>query len=125
METLPGNPFPLGAAPGDGGTNFAVMSDLATGIDLCLFDSYGRETRLPLQDRDANVWHAFVPGVTPGQMYGYRALGPYDSSRGWRCNPHKLLLDPYTRATTGSVRFGPEVLGYDIENPDEPSTLDS
>jgi glycogen operon protein len=125
MATLPGNPFPLGATPRDGGTNFAVMSDLASEVVLSLFDSDGRETRVPLRDRDANIWHAFVPGVGVGQVYGYRALGPYDSSRGWRCNPHKLLLDPYAKATSGSVMFGPEVLGYAEQRPDEPSLLDS
>jgi glycogen operon protein len=75
-NVLPGSPFPLGATPGNGGTNFAIASDIAEGIDLCLFDADGRETRLPLQERDANVWHAFVSGVGPGQAYGYRALGP-------------------------------------------------
>jgi isoamylase len=125
IEALPGSPFPLGATPCEGGTNFAVMSDLASGIDLSLFDDDGHETRVSLQDRDANVWHGFVPGVGIGQMYGFRALGPYDSARGWRCNPHKLLLDPYAKATTGSVTFGPELLGYDVDNPDQPSTLDS
>ncbi len=125
MEVLPGGPFPLGATPRDGGTNFAIMSDLATGMDLCLFDAAGQETRLPLIDREANVWHGFVPGISPGQRYGFRALGPYDAARGWRCNPSKLLLDPYAKATAGSVVFGPEVLGYAIDHPDEPSTLDS
>jgi glycogen operon protein len=122
---LPGTPFPLGATPGNGGTNFAIASDIAEGIDLCLFDADGRETRLPLQERDANVWHGFVPAVGPGQAYGYRALGPYDSDQGYRCNPNKLLLDPYAKATSGGVRFGPEVLGYAVDNLNSPSSFDS
>jgi glycogen operon protein len=125
MDALPGTAFPLGATPRDGGTNFAVMSDIATGIVVCLFDAQGRETQVVLQERDAGVWHGFVPGVGPGQMYGYRALGPYDPARGFRCNPSKLLVDPYAKATWGSVSFGPEVLGYTVNNPDQPSSLDS
>jgi glycogen operon protein len=125
MEVLPGSPFPLGATPRDGGTNFAIASNVATGVVLCMFDADGHETQVPLLDYDAGVWHGFVPGIGPGQAYGYRALGPYDPSRGWRCNPHKLLLDPYAKATTGSVTFGPEVLGYAIDDPDQMSTLDS
>ena len=76
-------------------------------------------------DYDAGVWHGFVPGVGPGQAYGYRVAGPYDPARGLRCNPAKLLLDPYARAISGEVAFGPEVLGYAVGNPDAPSALDS
>jgi isoamylase len=122
---LPGRPFPLGATPLEGGTNFAVSSGSAAGMVLCLFGGSGTETRISLQDFDAGVWHGFVPGVGPGQAYGYRATGPYDPSRGVRSNPAKLLIDPYARATTGPVRFGPEVLGYDQSDPDTPSPLDS
>jgi glycogen operon protein len=121
----PGTPFPLGATPKDDGTNFAVASGVADGMVLCLFDRSGAETQIPLLDCDAGVWHGFVPGVGPGQAYGYRATGPYDPTRGVRCNPAKLLLDPYARATTGAVRFGPEVLGHVEGNPDSPSELDS
>jgi glycogen operon protein len=121
----PGSPFPLGAAVRDGGTNFAVASGVADGIELCLFDSSGIEMRVPLPECDAGVWHGFVPGVGPGQAYGYRTTGPYDPGRGVRCNPAKLLIDPYARATTGRVRYGPEVLGYAVDNPDAQSDLDS
>jgi glycogen operon protein len=121
----PGNPFPLGATVQEGGTNFAVASGVADGILLCLFDSSGAETRIPLPECDADVWHGFVPGVGPGQAYGYRATGPYDPARGVRCNPAKLLIDPYARAITGRVRFGPEVLGYAAGDPDMVSDLDS
>jgi glycogen operon protein len=124
-QALPGSRFPLGATPRAGGTNFAVASSVTDAMTLCLFDDAGRETQVPLQDYDAGVWHGFVPGVGPGQAYGYRAAGPYDPARGLRCNPAKLLLDPYARAVSGEVAFGPEVLGYAADNPDAPSTLDS
>jgi glycogen operon protein len=121
----PGGRFPLGATPGPGGTNFAVSSGVADGMLLCLFDDAGTETRVALPDYDAGVWHGFVEGVGAGQAYGYRATGPWDPARGLRCNPAKLLLDPYARATTGPVRFGPEVLGHDPADPDHASELDS
>ena len=122
---LPGTPFPLGATPGEGGTNFAVASAVADGMALCLFDEAGAETQIPLRDYDAGVWHAFVPGIGEGQAYGYRAAGPYDPARGVRCNPAKLLLDPYARAFSGSVTFGPEVFGYAGDGSDTPSAADS
>jgi isoamylase len=125
LAGLPGSQFPLGATPSADGTNFAVASSVADAVTLCLFDDAGTETQLPLQDYDAGVWHAFVPGVGPGQAYGYRAAGPYDPARGLRCNPAKLLLDPYARAISGEVAFGPQVLGYAVGNPDAPSELDS
>jgi pullulanase/glycogen debranching enzyme len=87
---LPGSPFPLGATPREGGTNFAVASGTADGIVLCLFDGSGAETKIPLPELDAGVWYGFVPGVGPGQAYGYRATGPYDTARGARCLPAKL-----------------------------------
>jgi glycogen operon protein len=90
-----------------------------------LFDNAGTETRIPIQDCDADVWHVFVPGAGPGQAYGYRAAGPYDPARGVRCNPAKLLLDPYARALSGTVTFGPEVLGYSAAGQDTPSNADS
>src|SRR5690348_794229 len=127
--TLPGKPFPLGATPGEqvgiAGTNFAIASSVASSITLCLFDEAGAETQIPLRDNDADVWHAFVPGVGPGQAYGYRVAGPWDPGRGLRCNPAKLLLDPYAKAISGSVAFGPEVLGQDETDPARPSRLDS
>jgi isoamylase len=124
-RVLPGSEFPLGATVCPGGTNFAVASGVADAMTLCLFDDAGRETQVPLPDYDAGVWHGFVPGAGPGQAYGYRAAGRYDPARGVRCNPAKLLLDPYARAVSGEVAFGPEVLGYAVGNPDAPSALDS
>ncbi len=125
IETLPGSHFPLGATVSPTGTNFAVASGAADGMILCLFDRAGAETQIPMRDYDAGVWHAFVPGVTAGQAYGYRATGPYAPARGVRCNPAKLLLDPYARALSGTVAFGPAVLGYSAGNQDAPSDADS
>jgi glycogen operon protein len=127
--TLPGKPFPLGATPGRrlgiAGTNFAIASSVADGVTLCLFDEAGAETQIPVPDNDADVWHVFVPGIGPGQAYGYRVSGPWDPAQGLRCNPAKLLLDPYAKAISGSVAFGPEILGQDETDPGRPSTLDS
>ena len=126
---LPGQPFPLGATPGKhlgpAGTHFALASSVADSVTLCLFDKAGAETQIPVTDNDADIWHAFVPGIGPGQAYGYRVGGPWDPDRGLRCNPAKLLLDPYAKAISGTVAFGPEVLGQDAADPDKPSSLDS
>jgi isoamylase len=122
---LPGSQFPLGATVTGEGTNFAVTSGSADGILLCLFDKNGAETRIPVTDCDGGVWHVFVPGVGSGQAYGYRATGPWDPARGLRCNPAKLLLDPYARALTGTVSFGPELLGHSVTDPNAPSDADS
>jgi len=124
-RAIPGSQFPLGATPYPDGTNFAVASMVADAVTLCLFDDAGRESRIPLQDYDAGVWHGFVPGIRPGQAYGYRVDGRYYPAYGLRCNPAKLLLDPYARAISGEVTFGPEVLGYAPDDRDAPSALDS
>ena len=125
VTIVPGRPAPLGATPGPQGTNFAVSSS-GDEVTLCLFsDDGGGETRLALPERDGDVWHGFVPGVAPGRAYGYRVSGPYDRARGYRYNPAKLLLDPYARAITGDVRFGPELLDYAMDNTGAPSPLDS
>ncbi len=124
-RVLPGSPFPLGATPTAWGTNFAVSSGVADAMTLCLFDDGGAETRLPLPSYDAGVWYGFVPGVGPGQVYGYRVTGPYRPETGQRCNPAKLLLDPYAKAISGEVTFGPEVFGYAVGDPGQPSALDS
>jgi glycogen operon protein len=123
-KIVPGRPGTLGATPDAGGTNFAVASG-GDEVRLCLFDADEAETQLVLPDRDGDVWHGFVPGVGPGQAYGFRVSGPFDPGRGLRYNPAKLLLDPYARAIAGDVRFGPEVLGHSVENPSAPSPLDS
>jgi glycogen operon protein len=110
-EMWPGSAFPLGATPSHGGTGFAVASEVADAVILCLFDSHGREAQLPLPEYDAGVWHGFVPEVGPGQRYGYRVQGPYDPSRGLRCNPAKLLLDPYAKAIIGGVAWHDSLAG--------------
>ncbi|GAA2032634.1 glycogen debranching protein GlgX [Pseudokineococcus marinus] len=115
MQTYPGNPYPLGATYDGTGTNFALFSEVAERVELCLVDDEGGETRVPLTEVDGFVWHAFLPSVRPGQRYGYRVHGPYDPASGHRCNPAKLLLDPYAKAIDGqddgdeslfSYRFG-------------------
>ena len=98
---------------------------MAEAAEVCLFDDAGPETRFRLPDYDGGAWHGFVPGVGPGQAYGFRVRGPYDAARGLRCNPAKLLLDPYARAVRGEVSFGPEVFDYSWDDHDAPSSLDS
>ena len=97
-----GKAYPLGATYDGSGTNFAVFSEVAERVELCLFDADGTETRVTLPEVDGFVWHGFVPNVEPGQRYGYRVHGPYDPNAGQRCNPNKLLLDPYAKAIDGT-----------------------
>jgi isoamylase len=120
VEVWPGEPLPLGAHWDGRGTNFSVFSEVATRVDLCLFDDRGCETRVRLSEITAFCWHGYVPGVGPGQRYGFRVEGPWAPADGHRCNPHKLLLDPYARAIAGEVQWGPAVLPY---RPGEPETL--
>jgi isoamylase len=111
-EVLPGSPSPLGALWDGTGTNFALWSAGAHGVDLCLFDADGTEHRQRLEETTHQVWHGRLPGVGPGQRYGYRVHGPYDPFAGHRYNPGKLLLDPYTRAVDGGVTLHPSLFGY-------------
>src|SRR3954467_15500972 len=97
----PGAPFPLGAHWDGEGTNFALWSTSATAVSVCLFDANGLETRIPLGDRTYHVWHGYIPGVGPGQRYGFRVDGPFDPAQGLFHNAAKLLLDPYARAIEG------------------------
>jgi isoamylase len=108
----PGRWSPLGAAFDGEGTNFALWAEGADGVTLCLFDDAGRERRLDLAESTFHVWHGYVPGVRPGQRYGYRVHGPWDPWRGARWNPAKLLLDPYARAVDGTVRYDGAVFGH-------------
>jgi glycogen operon protein len=121
----PGRHQQLGATWGDEATNFAVWSPKATGMWVCLFDEDDKETRHQLTEHTLGVWHGAIPGVAVGQRYGLRAEGPWDPDRGLRFNPYKLLLDPYARAIAGEVAFGPEIYPYDLDDPREPSRLDS
>jgi isoamylase len=121
----PGEPFPLGATWDGKGTNFSIFSDVATRIELCLFDERGNETHLDLPERTALCWHGHVRGVGPGQRYGFRVHGPWEPAEGHRCNPAKLLVDPYARAITGQVDWNPAVFPYrpgdDLERDDTDS----
>ena len=115
----PGDPYPLGATWDGSGTNFAVFSQSAEAVDLCLFDEAGFEVRHRLTEVDAFVWHGYLEEVEPGQLYGYRVQGPYDPARGLRANYAKLLLDPYAKAISGEVRWGHEVYGYPLATKDD------
>lgn len=119
LEVWPGNVYPLGSYWDGKGTNFALFSENATGVELCLFDSDGIEQRLPLSEYDNQVWHGYIPGITPGQRYGYRVHGPYDPAGGHRFNPNKLLIDPYAKAIDGDVVNGSELFGYSFDDPEE------
>jgi glycogen operon protein len=114
----PGEVYPLGARWDGRGTNFALYSENATSVELCLFDGQGHETRVPLTERDIFVWHGYIPGIAPGQRYGFRVHGPYDPQNGQRFNPNKLLIDPYAKAIDGRIGFGPEIFGYDWQAPE-------
>ncbi|MGI1660891.1 glycogen debranching protein GlgX [Palleronia sp. KMU-117] len=109
-----GRPAPLGATPTDGGVNFALFSEHATRVTLCLFDDRGRETRIDLPECDGHIWHGHVLGIGPGQLYGYRVHGPYRPEDGHRFNANKLLLDPYARHITGHPRLHDELMGYEV-----------
>ncbi|MDM4718849.1 glycogen debranching protein GlgX [Micromonospora sp. WMMA1363] len=127
MQVWPGERYPLGATYDGMGTNFAIFSEVAEQIELCLFDEWdtGAERRVELREVDAYVWHAYVPGIAPGQRYGYRVHGPYDPANGLRCNPHKLLLDPYAKAIDGDVEWSPAVYDYQLGEPDRRNDADS
>jgi len=105
----PGDTYPLGASYDGAGTNFALYSELAEQVELCLFDDDGTESRVSLYEVDGFVWHGYLPGVSPGQRYGYRVHGPYVPAAGYRCNSAKLLLDPYAKAVEGVVDWDPAV----------------
>jgi isoamylase len=109
----PGNAYPLGASYDGAGTNFSLFSEIAEKVELCLIDEKGDESRIRLDEVDGYVWHAYLPGVTPGQRYGFRVHGPFDPAAGHRCDPSKLLLDPYGKAFDGDFTFGQALYSYD------------
>ncbi|MGW9205462.1 glycogen debranching protein GlgX [Embleya sp. NPDC055664] len=125
MQVWPGHSYPLGATYDGAGTNFAVFSEAAERVWLCLLDEEGTEERIELREADAFVRHAYLPGIQPGQRYGYRVQGPFDPAAGARCNPNKLLLDPYAKAMCGEVHWHESMYGYSFEHPDLMSTTDS
>ena len=119
QSAWPGQPFPLGATYDGSGTNFSIFSEVATAVELCLFDADGREQRLALDETSAFCWHAYLPGVRPGQRYGYRVHGPWRPEQGLRCNPAKLLIDPYAKAVTGQKAWSPSLFPYDLDSGDD------
>jgi isoamylase len=125
LERWPGTAHPLGATYDGSGTNFAIFSEVAERIELCLFAEDGTETKVELIEVDGFVWHAFLPEVQPGQRYGYRVYGPYEPAAGHRCNPSKLLLDPYTRAIDGNFEWDQSLFGYSFGDPDSRNDEDS
>ncbi|WP_201406963.1 glycogen debranching protein GlgX [Mycobacterium paraintracellulare] len=111
----PGNPYPLGASYDGAGTNFSLFSEIAEKVELCLIDHRGGESRIPLEEVDGYVWHAYLPNINPGQRYGFRVYGPFDPAAGHRCDPSKLLLDPYGKAFHGDFAFGQALFSYDLK----------
>jgi isoamylase len=126
VQPWPGSPYPLGATFDGAGTNFAVFSEVADRVELCLFAADGMESRVRLPEVDGFVHHGYLPGIGPGQQYGYRVYGPYDPPAGHRCNPTKLLLDPYAKAVSGNnLDWDESVFGYRFGAPEERNDLDS
>jgi glycogen operon protein len=125
MQSWPGSAYPLGATYDGSGTNFALFSEAAEKVELCLFDGDGTETRIELAEVDAYVWHAYLPQVQPGQRYGYRVHGAYDPEKGCRANPNKLLLDPYAKATSGEIDWDQSLFSYNFGDPDSRNDEDS
>ena len=119
----PGDPYPLGATYDGAGTNFSVFSEIAETVELCLIDDDGGESRIPLEEVDGYVWHAYLPNIIPGQRYGFRVHGPFDPAAGNRCDPSKLLLDPYGKAFYGDFDFSQALYSYDMKavDPDDPN----
>jgi glycogen operon protein len=132
MHSWPGAAYPLGATWDGWGTNFALFSEVADGVELCLFagdgseaDTARTETRLQMTEADGFVWHAYLPGVGPGQRYGYRVHGPYEPAAGLRCDPSKLLLDPYAKAVHGQLTWGESLFSYKFADPRTRNLADS
>ena len=125
LEIWPGTPYPLGASYDGQGTNFALFSEGAERVELCLFDADGAEQRVELTEVDAFVWHGYLPTVQPGQLYGYRVHGLDDPGQGQRFNASKLLLDPYAKAVAGRIDWGQSLFGYDFGDPDSHNDDDS
>ncbi|WP_193614243.1 glycogen debranching protein GlgX [Nocardioides lijunqiniae] len=125
LESWPGQAYPLGATYDGSGTNFALFSEVAERVELCLFDEDGNEERVEVWEVDAYIWHCYLPHVQPGQRYGYRVHGPYAPEQGLRCNPNKLLLDPYAKATAREIDWDQSLFGYNFGDPDSRNDEDS
>jgi glycogen operon protein len=118
MKIYPGAPFPLGTTYDGAGTGFSIFSEVAERVELCLFDAAGQETRIDLPEVTALCWHGYLPGIAPGQRYGFRIHGPWNPDAGQRCNPAKLLLDPYAKAVDGQVEWDEAVFPYYFDDPE-------
>ncbi len=118
MRVWPGSPYPLGATYDGAGTNFSVFSEVAERVELCLFDKDGAQSCVDLPEVDGFIWHGYLPDAVPGHRYGFRVHGPWDPSNGQRCNPSKLLLDPYGKAVDGDVQWNPAVFPYPLGGED-------
>ena len=127
LRVWPGEPFPLGAIWDGKGVNFALFSENAERVELCLFDRSGETEleRIELPEYTNGVWHGYLPDVIRGQLYGYRVYGPYAPERGHRFNHHKLLIDPYTRMLHGRFQWNDAVFGYDAGSPDADLSFDT
>ncbi len=112
MKVWPGFPYPLGATYDGSGTNFSLFSEVAEKVELCLYDDHGNETKVELPEVSGFCWHGYLPGIKPGQRYGYRVYGPYDPANGLRCNPAKMLLDPYSKEIEGQVQWNEALFPY-------------
>lgn len=123
MQIRPGSMYPLGASYDGAGVNFALYSQVAQKVELCLFDEHDAETRIEMTEQNSYVWHNYIPGLQPGQRYGYRVYGPYDPMRGLRCNPNKLLLDPYAKAIEGNIDGDESLFSYWFKSPDDTSAM--
>ena len=115
--------YPLGASYDGAGVNFALYSQVAQKVELCLFDEHDAETRIEMTEQNSYVWHDYIPGLQPGQRYGYRVYGPYDPVHGLRCNPNKLLLDPYAKAIEGNIDGDESLFSYWFKSPDDTSAM--
>ena len=115
--------YPLGASYDGAGVNFALYSQVAQKVELCLFDEHDAETRIEMTEQNSYVWHNYIPGLQPGQRYGYRVYGPYDPMHGLRCNPNKLLLDPYAKAIEGNNDGDESLFSYWFKSPDDTSAM--
>jgi isoamylase len=122
MQTWPGRPYPLGATFDGTGTNFALYSSVAKRVELCILTDDNTETRIDVTETDAHVWHVYLPGVGPGTRYGYRVHGPYAPASGHRCNPAKLLLDPYAKAVEGDLDGDPSLFSYPFSDTRQATT---
>ena len=123
MQIRPGSMYPLGASYDGTGVNFALYSQVAQKVELCLFDEHDAETRIEMTEQNSYVWHNYIPGLQPGQRYGYRVYGPYDPVHGLRCNPNKLLLDPYAKAIEGNIDGDESLFSYWFKSPDDTSAM--